>query len=265
MPNWCFNNVIVSAKTEAELNEFLDFCDQPHTSRYRDFMKDNEVVVNENAKGVFWNFITPTDLEAYFGSDTFGGVNNDNADVMSSLMQEMNEGLGWYAFNNREWGTKWDIELERDYISIAHNEKNNTYYFNWSFDTAWSPAENAYHAMAKRFPNLEFDFEITEEANFYAGKMYFKNGRLHSESVVSDPTHADFMALDIPCTHCVWGMEELDLSSDSLEALEEMSDYFFDDCPAVQQVKARIAELTIDNPSEDVLELSVSNTTQTGE
>jgi len=263
MPNWCFNSVIVSAKTEAELVEFLDFCDQPHTSNHIDW-RTNEPVNDTNAKGVFWNFITPTDLEAYFGGDTSSKAST-NENVMATIAHEMANGMDWYHWNVRNWGTKWDIILEREYISIVHNEKNDTYYFNWNFDTAWSPADEAYNAMAKRFPNLDFDFEITEEANFYLGKLNFAGGELVSENWVDDPSHADFMEFDLPCSHCNWGEDVFDLSETVIEHLESQLDYYYDDCPPAQQLKDRIAELTIDNPSEDVLELSVSTTTQSGE
>jgi len=260
MPNWCFNSVIVSAKTEAELTDFLDFCDQTHTSHHKNW--DGEVEVDENAKGVFWNFVTPTDLEAYWGNDTFSSTNNDNADFMTDFVNKMENGMDWYHWNVRNWGTKWDIHLERDYITVIHNEKNDNYYFNWNFDTAWSPAVEVYEVMAKRFPNLEFDFEITEEANFYLGKLNYAGGELVSQNWVDDPSHADFMEFDLPCSHCNWGEDVFDLSVTDLDQLDEQLGYYYDDCPPAQQLKDRIAELSIDNPSEDVLELSLSTTTQ---
>jgi len=249
MPNWCFNNVIVSAKTEQELVEFLDFADQTHTSYFEDW-KTKEVVMNQNAKGVFWNFVTPTDLFSYFGEEVFKKTDIykddkfDNEAFMAEFVRSMAEDNDWYHWNCRNWGTKWDIELERENISIDKNDKTDGYFFNWHFSTAWSPAEGAYRAMAERFPNLTFDYEITEEANFYAGKLHFANGELVDEVWVDSPTHADFMLLDIPCDHCMWGMELLDLSETDVEALEEMSYNFFDDCPATIQIEKRIAELT---------------------
>ena len=202
MPNWCNNSVIVSAKTEAELVEFLDFCDQPHTSNHIDW-KTNEPVNDTNAKGVFWNFITPTDLETYFGGDTMSKASTSE-NVMATIAEEMATGMDWYHWNVRNWGTKWDITLERDEIMIDRNNDGD-FYFHWYFDTAWSPAEPAYHAIAKRFPNLEFNYEITEEANFYAGILVFKNGELLSEQWIDGPTHHDYVdTLDIPCPECGW-------------------------------------------------------------
>ncbi|NBW15558.1 MAG: hypothetical protein EBR82_46985 [Caulobacteraceae bacterium] len=241
MPNWCFNSVIVSAKTEAELVEFLDFCDQPHTSRHKNW-RTNEVEVDENAKGVFWNFVTPTDLVAYWSDETIKPT-PDGMSFMEHAMNELNTANDWYHWNYRNWGTKWDITLERDYITID-KANDDTYSFCWTFDTAWSPAENAYVAMAKRFPNLDFDYEITEEANFYLGKLKFTGGELVSEQWVDDPSHADFMEFDVPCSHCNWGEDVFDLSETDISALEEQLDYYYEDCPPAQQIKDRIAELT---------------------
>jgi len=225
MPNWTNNSVIVSAKTEAELNEFLDFCDQPHTSHWKDF-RSEEVITDENTKGVFWNFITPTDLDSYFAGETRKPT-LEVADIMAEIANQFATGMDWYNWNVRNWGTKWDIHLERDFIVIDRNNDGD-FYFNWNFDTAWSPAEQAYRAMAKRFPNLSFNYEITEEANFFAGILVFENGEVVAEEWVDSPTHADFEALDIPCSECGW--------ADSGNCL--------------------------DNPDEDTLELELSTTTQ---
>ena len=202
MPNWTMNSVIVSAKTEAELTEFLDFCDQPHTSNHVDW-KTGEHVVDENAKGVFWNFVSPTDTEAYFAQETRKPA-PEGTDLLAEISKQFAEGMDWYNWNVRNWGTKWDITLHRDEIGDFDQNNDGDWYFHWYFDTAWSPAEPAYHAIAKRFPNLEFAYEITEEANFFAGKLLFRNGELLGEVWVDSPTHHDFMELDIPCPECNW-------------------------------------------------------------
>lgn len=250
MPNWCFNSVIVSAKTEAELNEFIDFCTQTHTSNHYDFQTDTNVV-DENAKGVFWNFITPPAeiLDEYFAQQSKIKI-SASTDFNSSLPELENKlavSNHWYDWNVRNWGTKWDITLDREYIGKFEQNNDGDYYFGWSFDTAWSPAVEAYEAMAERFPNLEFSFEITEEANFYAGTLLYRNGKLALENFVDSPSHADFMALDIPCTACVWGevdeyttQQILTLPKDELEA---QSEWLFDDCPFRLLAEKRIAEL----------------------
>ena len=248
MPNWCFNSVIVSAKTEAELVEFLDFCDKPHTSNHYDFKTDTNVL-DENAKGVFWNFITPPAeiLDEYFALESKVRISASTSFVASipEIEHKMSISNHWYDRNVRNWGTKWDIHLEREFLNITST--NDGWSVCWNFDTAWSPAVEAYEAMAERFPNLEFEYEITEEANFFAGKLHYAGGVLVSDNFVDNPTHADFMALDIPCTSCVWG--EVDeytteqILTLSKEELEEQSEWLNDDCPFRLLAEKRIAEL----------------------
>lgn len=231
MPNWTMNSVIVSAKTEAELTEFLDFCDQTHTSHWKDY-KTNEVVVDENTKGVFWNFVTPTDLEAYFSSETRTPT-PAGSDIIAEITKQFAEGMDWYNWNVRHWGTKWDIPLHRDEIGDFDQNNDGDWYFHWYFDTAWSPAVEAYDAMAKRFPNLSFNYEITEEAGFFAGILNYPNGELTSDQFIDSPTHHDYVdVLDFPCPECGWAEE---------------------------------GTICLDNVDEDTLELEPSTTTQTGE
>jgi hypothetical protein len=223
------NSVIVSAKTEAELHEFIDFCDQPHTSHWKDW-KSDEIITDENTKGVFWNFVSPTNLYAYFSSETRTAA-TEVTDIMAEIAKQFAEGMDWYNWNVRNWGTKWDIQIHPEELSFDTDNDGDSY-FHWYFDTAWSPAEPAYRAMAKRFPNLSFNYEITEEANFFAGTMVFENGELISEEWIDSPTHADFIALDIPCPECNWVDE---------------------------------GTICLDKQDEDTLELEPSTTTQSGE
>ena len=218
MPNWCSNSVIVSAKTEEELNEFLDFCDKPHTSHWKDWRSD-EVITDENTKGVFWNFLSPLDTEAYFEGDTMSKASTSE-NIMETIAHEMATGMDWYHWNVRNWGTKWDITLERENITIDQNNDGD-YYFHWYFDTAWSPAEQVYPVMAKRFPNLSFNYEITEEANFYAGILVFEKGELITEQWIDSPTHSDFIdTLDIPCPECGWADSGNCLDNEDEDVLE---------------------------------------------
>jgi len=210
MPNWCMNSLVVSAKTEAELQEFLDLASRTHTDKHTDYRTD-EVVIQE-VGGVFWNFIRPADedLDDYFAPAVF---QKSEAEVgtdewLAEIAHNLKVGKNWYHWNTREWGTKWDVRIDLDEIEIGHNT-DGSYSICWNFDTAWSPAEPAYRAMAKRFPNLTFEYEITEEANFYAGKVRFENGELASEVWVDSPTHADYAELDIPCVGC-WGYSDED-------------------------------------------------------
>lgn len=204
MPNWCFNSVQVSADTEAELKEFIEFATQSHTSRHINiYSKEREVIVDENAKGVFWNFITPPVeiQDEYFGEQprVEVGVPVNHPDFLKKAREERKKSNHWYDWNIENWDTKWDVQLEPERIEIQQNPSDNSFFFIWQFDTAWSPATCVYYKMAERFPNLHFEFEITEEANFYAARLIFKDGQPYSEDWADNPTKADYERLEIPC------------------------------------------------------------------
>lgn len=209
MPNWCFNSVQVSADTEIELKEFIVFATKSHTSHWKDW-KSDEVVTDHDSKGVFWNFITPPIeiQDEYFGEQPKfeSELPVEHPDFLKQAREKRKVSNHWYDWNISNWDTKWDVQLEPERIEIVQNPSDDSFYFIWQFDTAWSPATCVYHAMAKKFPNLHFEFEITEEANFYAARLIFENGVLASEDWADNPTKADYDRLDIPCPE--WMEEE---------------------------------------------------------
>jgi hypothetical protein len=206
MPNWCYNSVTVSAQTEAELKAFIEFANQPHTSRHINiYSKEREVVVDENAKGVFWNFITPPEeiRDEYFGEQPrySDKLPVSDPDWYSQVEERRKVSRFWYDWNITNWGTKWDIIFD-EHSEADIIELQDEWCLNWYFETAWSPAEPVFRAMAERFPNLEFNFQVTEEANFYAGYQIYKGGVLVKDDFAESPSHADYIRLDIPCVAC---------------------------------------------------------------
>jgi hypothetical protein len=175
MPNWCDNHVEITAKTVAELNEFISFCSQPHETRW-----NGEI---DQSQGVFWNFVTPENLDEYWGTPDIqiselakqAGVHTANGN--------------WYYWNINNWGTKWDIEPDFDEVQ----ELSNGAFMNWNFQTAWSPPHEAYLAIAQRFPNLEFEFQYSELGIGFAGFTSFRNGAVTNEVFINDPTHEDYL------------------------------------------------------------------------
>jgi hypothetical protein len=200
MPNWCNQSAVITANTKKELEDFIAFCSQTHLSQHKDW-RTGEIA--GEVGGIFWNFKSPEDLEAYFGEDS----KEVAEDFMSQMAKDFAESDNWYYWNVRNWGTKWDLEPE-SLTEHEIEEENGVCSLVWNFSTAWSPAEPMYRIMSERFPELHFSYEITEEANFYAGKVSYKNGEELDAEWIDNPEHADFLALDIPCTICSWDDEE---------------------------------------------------------
>jgi hypothetical protein len=204
MPNWCYNSVVVSAKTKAELEEFIKFAKQTHRAEYYEPFSD-ERKVEEHAVGVFWNFITPPEeiREEYFGrqprySDSLP-VSDPNWWAQTEERKKVSR--FWYDWNITNWGTKWDIIFDENNETTIE-PTDNGYQMVWYFETAWSPALPVYDKMSEMYPNLDFEYEITEEGNHFVGKLQYRDGALVYDQIINNPTHEDYVSLDIPCLSC---------------------------------------------------------------
>lgn len=208
MPNWCFNSAVLTAKTQEELEEFIQFAKQTHTSKYYEPFTDYQVEQEQN--GVFWNFITPTDIEAYYAKQP---VYSDSLPISDPNWYKQVEerrlaSNHWYDWNITNWGTKWDVSWDEQDEPEIDQQKDGRFYLVWHFNTAWGAPEPVYHAMAERFPNIEFDFEATEESQAFAGSMSFMNGKVVNNRWVDNPNHDDLALLDLPCMGCSFEYEE---------------------------------------------------------
>ena len=112
----------------------------------------------------------------------------------------------WYDWNNREWGTKWDIavpddEKYADTVMERYDNGDVTY----RFQTAWSPViELLVNVMSPMFPNLTFAYDYEEEQG-WGGEVTFRNGEVLQSSEYDIPqSHADHLAQDKECP-CEYG------------------------------------------------------------
>ena len=179
MANWVFTGLKVTGAPEA-VQAFRDKASQPYSTHYKGaFIEveggkshyDPECVreaIHESPLS-FWNFLKPTDTEAYFG----------DAEAED----------GWYNWNIENWGTKWDacdaevLGEDKDFVS-------------YNFRTAWDYAFGAFEAMTEQHPELEFDFEWEEEQG-WGGEAYGRLGNLIVFREWGIPeSHADYVALD---------------------------------------------------------------------
>jgi hypothetical protein len=176
MPNWCDNHVEISAKSVAELNEFISFCSQTHETRWNGEIKQEQ--------GVFWTFISPENLDEYWGTPDI-----EISDLMKQAGIQTSNG-DWYWWNVNNWDTKWDIQPDFDEVQ---ENSDGTAFMNWNFNTAWSPPRAVYQAMAERFPNLEFQFQFSELGMCFAGLVSYRDGKLINEVYCDDVTHDEYL------------------------------------------------------------------------
>lgn len=198
MPNWVFNTIIVDG-SDADVTAFLD-----HAKKQTPFCANDDHERQFN----FHSFITPPadKVEEYLERSGFidGKIVGDGE-------------FNWYQWNNANWDTKWnacEVNIDRSSVGSA----------TISFDTAWSAPMPVFVAMAKQFPNLDFDIEYEEEQG-WGGTMRFVQGELTFES--------DW---DIPDSHEEYTERGRDCICSYLDDKED----WYGDCP-------REEELMIDN------------------
>jgi hypothetical protein len=240
MPNWVFNNVSISGKEE-DLKKFMEKAGKPYMTyhkgvRYQDAegnWKYDADKIDEHLKESpisFMNFATPEDIDAYFGASDYKPEGYDKLSTEERMAVAMRfSSDGWYDWNVRNWGTKWDAcnpEITSDDPSSGS--------ISYSFDTAWSPAEGAYRAMVEQHPELSFEFHCEEEQG-WGVEFEGTDGEL---SITNE--------WDIPETHADW--VKLDREDSCPCAYNEDPEDMYEDCPAntkaTEQAVADIEEIS---------------------
>jgi hypothetical protein len=219
MPNWVFNSLVVSGD-QVSLDAMREQLNKPFTKNFPDHSYNQETQNWEETQSTqtysnpvfaFWNVITPTDLDAYYGKSK--PIDSDN--IMLSIMEGFATGDDWYNWNVRNWGSKWDVAVQ-DGTEFASTtlEVNDDGSLMYRFETAWSPIEKVIVALSEMYPNLEFDYEYEEEQG-WGGSMIIQGGEIQSEDTYDIPSsHADYVNLD---RECVCEYEDIE--------------YAFQDCP----------------------------------
>lgn len=242
MPNWVYNYVSVSGKKD-DLIAFAEKASKQHETQWlsdgwvRNEDGTNTRVPEEDRKVEvelsnpqplsFWNFIAPTDEELpyYFGHKT---KPEDEADPNATTEERMAKALtfsgsGWYDWNVRNWGTKWDANDEDGEIPDLENLQSQDT-ITYRFSTAWSIPEPIFRAMVEQHPELDFDFECEEEqgwgANFTSsdGDEDGERSLILTKEWDIPASHADYVERDNEdgCV-CSWDSDD--------------PDNWFEDCP----------------------------------
>ena len=178
MPNWCFNEVKVTADTEEELKEFVLFVENMERDEHgvnRVFSFDSILPIPEELKNTESPRYLATQKEM---AEIYTTNDIDSAEykykIQKYITQENSDKLvekygsdNWYDWANENWGTKWDASNADIYI----NDLNNDYFAEYQFETAWSPPDGIYNALVKRFPELLISWFYREEGFQIAGYL----------------------------------------------------------------------------------------------
>lgn len=168
MPNWVFNGLTIEGNKD-QVTKLIEQMNTPFVG-YVEPNGDLAYSVSSrkypNPIFAFRNIIAPTDIDAYLKQPEFDPA------------QPMFSGDDWYNWNNREWGTKWDVAnaegSENTYMEEWDNGENKVVYYN--FDTAWSAPFAAIAKLSAQYPNLLMTLSYKEESG-WGGEVEYLRGR----------------------------------------------------------------------------------------
>lgn len=183
MPNWCNNHL----QAKGEVTALLDFIEDTH-----------EVNKETGFYELSFEKINPTPL-------------NENGEVFDEL----------YSWRNSNWGTKWDADVEYEYMSsnicdgasirlsnenvynkakqkglITEENINNLRKFvnvdncegtyGSKFNTAWAPPKGIYNTIRERYneDDLEFEASYYEGGCGFAGELKWTKGEITESKYV---------------------------------------------------------------------------------
>ena len=207
MPNWVFNHLSIEGDKE-QIQKVKAQLNKPITKHYKD-KPDDEPVTYSNPIFSFWNIVAPPDdkLDEYFG--THGYKDGE---------KQGETPLNWYVFNNREWGTKWDVAVadNQKYSDTELQDESDTH-LHYKFDTAWSPPIEAIEKLASQYPELEITLSYEEEQGWGGEITYIEGQEAFSSNYDIPESHKDYVDRD---------------REDSCNcASYDDQDEWYDDCP----------------------------------
>ena len=163
MPNWCENRIDIVSDTKEQMDELVSFVQSKSDSEPFSFqsilpMPDELQEVGSPVRIV--------SAKEYKARDKETGIfpNQLITKAMSNKFRVEYGADNWYDWANLHWGTKWEVS---DVMLNRRDDTEATYYF----DTAWCPPEGIYHALVKRFPDVNISWFYNEEGMQIAGYL----------------------------------------------------------------------------------------------
>ena len=161
MPNWCQNEVTVTATDRGKAEAFVDFV------RYGEnyFSFEKIVPMPKELKGTR----SPATIVPQEEYDSW--VDSNNHGVGRPITQELSDRFkkeygydNWYDWAIVNWGTKWDTDCEEVHIDDFGGVE-------YRFDTAWGPPEPICDALRELFPKLDISWYYHEPNMQSAGYL----------------------------------------------------------------------------------------------
>lgn len=200
MPNWCGNEITLTATSEDRLAEILGEIKSEHSDF--DFAKivpppigdpeDQRIYRGEPSQHSYIGCDCRAEYvgEAPNGKWLIGGLEpiKDNAKIDGSFASEVGypvdrcphhlgirldqHPLFWWNWNIANWGTKWGVG--GDDVSIG--KSGNSAFV--SFDTAWSPPIRILERLSAKYPDLVVHIKYAEMGMGFIGENEFVAGNI---------------------------------------------------------------------------------------
>lgn len=209
MPNWCTNQITISG-APAQIRQLLDAA--THEGKQGVFSLKGAHPVPEGLAGISAG--SDEDFHTIFHGnwkeianrrymqDQHGKIKTREALIkiyekgrgkgkdIRALADQYEKNLQehgcktWYDWCVRNWGTKWDIDGNYDYVEGSACVSFVT-------DSAWSPPIAAFEHLSEKYPELEFTLEYFEEGCCFMGKVILMAGEFLLEDEGDPHCEAD--------------------------------------------------------------------------
>ena len=231
MPNWATSKLVITGDQE-QLDELITQVSTPYAEEHSDSSVEPEQVTGHF---LLWNIIRPTNLDAYYQrgdydksktmpdkptetrtpeeileqvTEALDGLseylNNPPESLIEQIQDGFRNGMDWYNWNVRNWGTKWELSEDQSWINrVSDNEVR------YELTTAWSPPVEALDNLAKQYPTLAFSIMSIDEGDLFAVEVAWNKGERLYE-IELPITHELNEKLHGYCWACEDGLEEPD-------------------------------------------------------
>jgi hypothetical protein len=184
MPNWVFNGLTVEGNPE-QVKKMIVQLNKPFVysiTPVGDLAYDVKQTKYINPIFAFHNIYSYLDHGVTDEQYHSQPPRKDSESFADWMKFESND---WYNFNNREWGTKWDVAVSEDNeypdTTIEEGENGENHVVHYNFNTAWSRPVPALQKLSAQYPTLLFTLSYEEETG-WGGEMEFLRGEVISES-----------------------------------------------------------------------------------
>jgi hypothetical protein len=150
MPNWCQNEVTVTATDRGKAEAFVGFVRDGDN-----YFSFNRIVpMPDELKG------TRSSVDIVSQEEYNANQNQNNRAITQEMSDRFKKEYGcdnWYDWANDNWGTKWDADCEEVHIGDFGEVE-------YKFDTASGPPEPIYKALRELFPKLNISWFYREDS-----------------------------------------------------------------------------------------------------